>query len=138
MKVMICYDGSDRSRNALEKTVEFFKNEKPDIMLLMVAEDPGDPSMENEASTEQLRNASHDKLRETAEWVAEHGFETDAILATGDPRSMILEAIDSKNPDLVVVAKRGKSSVDRMLLGSVSTYVVRHSRCPVMVIQKLD
>lgn len=138
MKIMVCYDGSDRSTNALEKTLELFKDQAPEIMLLMVADTPGDASMENEEASEAVQKDCHASLRSMAESVADRGFEVDAILATGDPRNMIVEAIENKNPDLVVVAKRGRSSVDRILLGSVSTYVVNHSTTPVLVVQKVD
>ena len=140
MKIMICYDGSDRSTNALEKTLKLFKDRAtpPEIMLLMVADAPGDASMENEEASEVFHKNCHASLRSMAESVAERGLEVDAILATGDPRNMIVEAIENKKPDLVVVAKRGRSSVDRLLLGSVSTHVVNHSTAPVLVVQKVD
>ncbi len=135
---MVCYDGSDRSRNALDKALELFAPQKPDIMILMVVENPGDASMENEGIVSEWLREHQDKLREAAERVTDQGYETDAILATGDPRNMIIEAIEKKSPDLVVLAKRGHSRVDRMLLGSVSTFVVRHSSVPVLVIRKQD
>lgn len=136
MKILVCFDGSDRSQNALNKTLEFFKGQNPDIMILLVAEEPLDASVENEEVYEEWQKECHDLLNEAARDVTQLGLEVDAILATGDPRKMIMEAIENKAPDLVVLAKRGKGSVKDALLGSVSTYVVRQTKCPVLVVKK--
>ncbi len=136
MKILVCFDGSDRSQNALNKTLELFKGQNPDMMILLVAEQPLDASMENEEVYEEWQKECHDLLNEAARDVTQLGLEVDAILATGDPRKMIMEAIDNKAPDLVVLAKRGKGSVKDALLGSVSTYVVRQAKCPVLVVKK--
>jgi nucleotide-binding universal stress UspA family protein len=136
VKILVCFDGSDRSQNALNKTLELFKGQNPDMMILLVAEQPLDASMENEEVYEEWQKECHDLLNEAARDVTQLGLEVDAILATGDPRKMIMEAIDNKAPDLVVLAKRGKGSVKDALLGSVSTYVVRQAKCPVLVVKK--
>lgn len=136
MKILVCFDGSDRSQNALNKTLELFKGQNPDMMILLVAEEPLDASMENEEVYEEWQKECHDLLNEAARDVTQLGLEVDVILATGDPRKMIMEAIENKDPDLVVLAKRGKGSVKDAFLGSVSTYVVRQAQCPVLVVKK--
>jgi len=46
---------------------------------------------------------------------------------------MILEAVKTKSPDVLVVAKRGGGLMEQMVLGSVSAFLVRHASCPVLV-----
>lgn len=133
MKIMVCHDGSQNAQNALEKTIELFKASKPEIIIITVVEEPRDASLENEEIFEKWRSDRHDLLMKTANAVAGRGIDVDAILAVGDPRKMILEAADNKNPDILVVSKRGGGILDRMVLGSVSAYLVRHAQCPVMV-----
>jgi len=53
--------------------------------------------------------------------------------ALGRPEYTILEAAQRERSDLVVVGSRGLSGVARVLLGSVSEYVVRHAHCSVLV-----
>jgi nucleotide-binding universal stress UspA family protein len=133
MKIMICHDGSQRSQDALEKTVALFKVQKPEIILITVVEEPLDATSMEEQSFEKWRSRRDEDLKKAAKWVAEHGLDVDAILAIGDPRKMILEAADNKNPDMLVVARRGTGILDKMVLGSVSAYLVRHAECPVLV-----
>jgi nucleotide-binding universal stress UspA family protein len=46
----------------------------------------------------------------------------------------ILEVADEEGASLIVLGTRGPSSAQELLLGSVSTEVLRLSRCPVMTV----
>jgi len=133
MKIMICHDGSQKSQDALEKTVALFKSQKPEMILVTVVEEPLDATSMDEESFEKWRVRRDADLKKAAQWVADHGLDVDAILAVGDPRKMILEAAGNKSPDILVVARRGGGLLDKMVLGSVSAYLVRHAECPVLV-----
>ncbi|MBE7415957.1 MAG: universal stress protein [Deltaproteobacteria bacterium] len=43
-------------------------------------------------------------------------------------------AAENKNPDMLVVARRGAGLLERMVLGSVSSFLVRNAECPVLVV----
>jgi nucleotide-binding universal stress UspA family protein len=135
MKIMVCHDGSEPAQRALEKTVELFSDFKAELFIVTVVEPPLDASSVDEDRYEEWRSKRDADLKAAAEWAASRGINVDAILAIGDPRRMILEAAESKAPDMLVVGKRGGGQVDKMVLGSVSAYIVRHAHCPVTVIQ---
>ncbi len=134
MKVMVCCDGSDRSQKALEFAVGLFKPQGAEVIIVTAVEEPLDASSEDEESFQKWRGKREEDLKEAAQWVANHGLEVDAMLVIGDPRKMIIEAVDRKEPDMLVVARRGESGPRKMVLGSVSSYIVRHSRFPVIVV----
>ncbi|MFQ5735678.1 MAG: universal stress protein [Thermodesulfobacteriota bacterium] len=131
---MVCHDGSKSAQTALEKTVSLFKSQKPELILLTVVEEPLDATSVDEDSFEKWRNKRDEDLKKAAEWVAGHGVDVDALLAVGDPRKMILQAAKAKDVDMLVVAKRGTSAIEQMVLGSVSAFIVRHAHCPVLVL----
>lgn len=133
MKIMVCHDGSQRSQSALERTAELFRVQKPSIILVTVVEEPLDATSQDEASFESWRASRGESLKEAADWVVEHGLNVDAILAVGDPRKMLIEATEARNPDILVVAGRGSGLFRDMVLGSVSAFLVRHAECPVLV-----
>jgi nucleotide-binding universal stress UspA family protein len=54
----------------------------------------------------------------------------------GIPAEELIAA--SKDADMVVVGARGNSGFTRLLLGSVSSQVVHHAHCPVVVIPTED
>lgn len=53
----------------------------------------------------------------------------------GQPGEAIVAAAEAESADLVVVGTHGRNVLGRLLLGSVSEYVVRHSRAPVLVVR---
>jgi nucleotide-binding universal stress UspA family protein len=56
--------------------------------------------------------------------------------AKGDPPGVILAAADEEGaPSLVVVGSRGLGAVKRLVLGSVSTAVLRAARGPVLIVK---
>lgn len=134
MKIMVCYDGSDNSQKALEKAVELFRPEGAEMIIVTAVEEPLDASSVDEESFEKWRDKRKADLAGAAEWVAGHGLEADAMLVIGDPRKMIVEAAIKKEPDMIVIARRGEGSIKKMVLGSVSAYVIRHVGFPVIVV----
>ena len=55
---------------------------------------------------------------------------------SGDPASVITASAASYDADLIVVGARGHGGMTRLLLGSVSEKVLRHARCPVLIVKE--
>jgi len=55
-----------------------------------------------------------------------------AALRFGDPARTILEDADEHDVDLIVLAKRHQSTLERWLLGSVATDVLRNTKRPTL------
>ena len=133
MKIMVCHDGSENAQKALNQAVDLFKAVKPEIILVSVVEGAADASMINEELFENQQAERRAQLTQVAEKIAGCCCDVDVLLATGDARKMLLEAVKQKNPDILVIGKRGGGVIKDMVLGSVSAYLIRHTKCPVMV-----
>ena len=57
-----------------------------------------------------------------------------SLVVTGKPDSEILNIIDSKAIDLVIMGTHGYKGLERAIFGSVARRVVRESSAPVLVI----
>lgn len=53
----------------------------------------------------------------------------------GDPGDCICEFAKDSNTDLIVLGRKDRSSLEELVLGSVSNYVVHHASCSVLVVQ---
>lgn len=53
----------------------------------------------------------------------------------GEPRQEICAIAKTWEADLIILGRRGLSGISEVLLGSVSSYVLHHAPCSVMVIQ---
>jgi nucleotide-binding universal stress UspA family protein len=66
--------------------------------------------------------------------VAHDGVEVTTDVVQGSGAAVLVEA--SERADLVVVGSRGHGGFTGLLLGSVSTQVVHHAACSVMVVRE--
>ncbi|MDN5942768.1 MAG: universal stress protein, partial [Nitrospira sp.] len=52
-----------------------------------------------------------------------------------NPAEEIMKASVERDADLIVMGAQGLGAIDRFLLGSVSTRVVQHAACAVLVVR---
>ncbi|MBE9045050.1 universal stress protein [Pleurocapsales cyanobacterium LEGE 10410] len=63
------------------------------------------------------------------------GVQAEFSQITGEPSTTICDFAESCDADIAIVGRRGHSSLQELLLGSVSNYVVHHAPCSVLLVQ---
>lgn len=58
----------------------------------------------------------------------------ESVIAEGDPRTALLDVAEERGADLVVIGSRGLGPVSKLVLGSVASSLIHHSRIPVTVV----
>jgi nucleotide-binding universal stress UspA family protein len=79
--------------------------------------------------------ADAEELLEDARTFVPDGVAVDSVVDWGSPVDCILEGVEERPCDLVVLGSRGRSPVSSALLGSVSRAVLPRSRMPVLVVR---
>jgi nucleotide-binding universal stress UspA family protein len=137
-RIVIAYDGSDGSREALEQGVELARTTGAVATLVYVRHSPlpivGDPFYER-ALRRELRRG-RDVLDEARAYAADAGVVAEAELLEGDAAEQILDLARLRGADLVVVGSRGRGAIAETLLGSVSGAIVHGADCPVLVARR--
>lgn len=150
MKFLVAIDGSQASEHALAKALIFAAPLQSEIILLTVVEPlssyvpevmmpTGDwvgwrglPDIEMER---KILNAGQALLQKAQDICQASHLDTSTRLETGQPRDVICSVAKEENVDLVILGSRGLGSIERLMLGSVSDYIVHHCVAPVLVVR---
>ena len=130
MKILVGYDGSDASRRALVHAAELVGRGGEVNVINVIAAQP--VSSRVGALGDGERRRQRNLLREARSLLRERGVRMGAIQAVGDPTTEIRTAAEESGARVIVVG-RG-NGVRRLVKGSVSTRLVRHAPCDVLVV----
>jgi nucleotide-binding universal stress UspA family protein len=137
--ILVAVDGSLDSDLALAHAIDLAEGEHAVLTLFSAVTAPpaaayigagagvaATLAREAEAATEAM-------LREAAARVPEH-ISVRTVMSQKPVRQALLDELGSGHHDLIVMGSRGRGAVRAALLGSVSHYVLNHSRAPVLVV----
>jgi nucleotide-binding universal stress UspA family protein len=61
--------------------------------------------------------------------------EVEELIVHGEAATEIVRVAKERAVDLIVIASHGRTGLGRMIFGSTAEAVVRHARCPVLVVK---
>ena len=122
--VLLATDASPASQAAEDHAIELAA--RLGIRLVVLSVVSGGPSLRE---TRQLA------VESVVQRARAGGADATGLTWDGDAGVMIVEAAEAESADLIVVGTHERGAVGRLFLGSVSDHVVRHARCPVMVVR---
>jgi nucleotide-binding universal stress UspA family protein len=138
--ITVGIDGSGHSFHALEWAVKEAALQHATITVLAVHPALGSPWTGNPVTfppdakeQEDLRQAAEEMTVKATSQLGEARPASVTVRATtGFPAKELIEA--SRDSDLLVVGSRGAGGFAKLLIGSVSSQVVHHAHCPVVVV----
>jgi nucleotide-binding universal stress UspA family protein len=94
-----------------------------------------EPSAFNVTLYEQELEASSKRaLEEVVNQLESKEVKTRLIALRGDPADEIIRTADEENIDLIIIATRGRTGLDRLIFGSIADKILRLAKCPVLTI----
>jgi nucleotide-binding universal stress UspA family protein len=133
--VIVGFDGSEHAQRALERAASIVDDGGSLVVvsaarLSTLTRDIGtsavDP-IEAEAACEALEKAKA--------LLKGRGGNIRFVESHGDPAESLVRQAEEDKADLIVVGTRGLNFAQRALLGSVSTKVVHHAPCDVLIVR---
>jgi nucleotide-binding universal stress UspA family protein len=142
MKILIALDASPHSERALEFVTRMRWPAGSRVIVRSVlqpvvnavaglyepAAGEGVLMAEQSRELERLVSGAERRLREC-------GFSTEGRVLTGDPREALTQEARDQGADLVVMGSQGRTGIAKLMLGSVSSHVVTHAPCSVLVVK---
>jgi nucleotide-binding universal stress UspA family protein len=83
----------------------------------------------------ELKAAGRHLVEQNLRKLVKAGFTAEAVYQLGKPAEEIMKVASKHQADLIVMGAKGLGAIARFLLGSVSTRVVQHSSCSVLVVR---
>jgi nucleotide-binding universal stress UspA family protein len=141
MKVLLAIDGSQASEAALESLIGMRHAQETEVHVVYVVElwplRFHIPELEPDRSS--VRHAMWARAQEVvaraARMLENSGFHVTTAIKEGDPKTDLIDAASEWHADLVIVGSRGRTGVDRLLMGSVSEAVAHYAPCSVQIVR---
>jgi len=142
-RILLAFDGSKEATSAAQAAVEIASGTGSELHVVHVLQlerympyHPGPEAWEWEANLARAKRLAQSWLDEQAKRMEAEGVMVAGThVAVGKPDHEIIASGEELDAGLVVMGSRGLSRLDRALMGSVSESVVRHARCPVLVVR---
>ena len=134
-RIILAIDGSDASAKALAFVLAKFRPNRSTgkggqvpihvsvIHVMPPVKYPG------------LEEANRKLIEQTVQKLIKAGFTAEPLCRLGKPAEEIMEVASTQHVDLIVMGAKGLGAIARFLLGSVSTRVVQHAHCSVLVVR---
>ncbi|ELR21978.1 universal stress domain containing protein [Acanthamoeba castellanii str. Neff] len=144
VKVVVAVDNSSSAERAFKRAVEVMGG-RGSLVVLHVTEvvttsvlDPFHDTLDHLQNVEARETATHVRKKfeglchsaspKVAQW------EYREVEASSPKEALLRQTEELEGADLLVVGRKGMSTLDKLLLGSTSEYVVAHAHMPVMVV----
>lgn len=134
-RIVVGVDGSRQSRLALEWALSEARLRHGRVQMVTGWEFPATtvgmdaPAEGRDSCVRAAERIQHRALSA----VDVTGVEIDRQVVEGPAAAVLLAA--AEDADLLVVGSGGQGGLSRLLLGSVSTHLVHHARCPVLIVR---
>jgi nucleotide-binding universal stress UspA family protein len=146
-RILVAVDGSENSERAFGVALKIAQQAGAELMILNVL--PGITTLGAMASRVPLPQSTYDKFFQSAEKDSREIVSREASVArrlgvtvkeevirsTETIVQAIVDFAAEKKIDLIVVGTRGLGGFKRLLMGSVSTGIVTHAHCSVLVVR---
>jgi nucleotide-binding universal stress UspA family protein len=133
--IVLAYDGSKFSNKALQEAISIAKSSGGSLLILSVV----DITDEFESEAPGLTDKMTEKLLKSAQKALGKAVaakvKAKVEVHVGDAYEMIVEIARKKKADIIVMGSHGRTGLTRLLMGSVTSRVIGHAPCSVIVVK---
>jgi nucleotide-binding universal stress UspA family protein len=129
MTILLATDGKPHSEKAVRYAFDYAALRKESLYVVLAV------SPKSEDEKDKVIKQGMTALDDLVKRGASENVKVTTMLETGTPYEAVLNAADQVKADAIVVGTSGKAAIDRVLIGSVSEYIVRNSKCTVIVVK---
>ena len=133
-KILVPIDDFKNCQDAVELASSWAKKNEATLIFCYVAIPPLPPTAYYvRAEIDELIVQEQTEFRKVIPTDSEIEYRHEFL--RGNPGPEIVKLADDQNCDLIIMATHNRAGLVRWILGSVSEYVIRHSKCPVISVK---
>lgn len=144
-KILVPYDGSDHAKKAMQQAIDIASaGDGTKLYIASVCNMVSAMSNFDQVSiaegclttklSEDLEGQCKNDLKEAAAMVPA-GIAHEELYEVGSPGPVLLNMAEEQGCDLIVMGSRGLGPLKGIFMGSVSSYMVSRSKCPVLIVK---
>lgn len=141
-KILVAYDGSSYSKKALQKATEFMDADKRvETHVVHVSDLPRMDMFSlyghslSQELIQEMDEANEKTIEEAKEIMGKYKEDCYFERLQGDVAQELIDYADKHELELMLIGSRGLGVFKGMVLGSVSSRVVQHADCHVLIIK---
>ena len=135
-RILVGYDGSEYAAKAFAMAADLAGKYGAELEVLCVARPPEPPEMvETEALLENAQEHFEQAFATLKPLAEAAGVRPKLTVLVGHPADQLIRHAVETKADLIVLGHRGKTLLQRWLLGSISKRVVSYAHCPVLIVR---
>jgi len=138
MKILAALDQSEYATLVLKKAMDMAAKENAELTALTISSAPYNNLYLGEVSGDflnKIRKGLQESVQRIKDQVREANVEV-VVEESASPADAIVAYAEKHGIDVIVIGNKGAGAVERFLIGSVSSKVVTHAPCSVMVVKK--
>ena len=141
LTALVPLDGSPVAEQALGCATALALHNGARLVLAAIEPTAGDISLAEVGAMPYWVLADHEAaivrlneyLKQTAERLTRMGLTVETRLAEGSPAEELLRVSAAEQADLIVMTTRGRSGMERLLMGSIAAKVLQNAHVPVLL-----
>ena len=133
--ILVAYDASPQAQRATELAFSLAEAMGSKLLIFAVIRPP-EPAARAElnAVLDDAREHYLQSFTQLQEKAKLRGVDLATEIEIGHPAEHIVHRAEQTQTSLIIMGRRGISSFQRWMLGSISERVLRYAHCPVMVV----
>jgi nucleotide-binding universal stress UspA family protein len=138
--ICVAFDGSENAYRAFDFALDIAKlSASAQLSVLSVAVPPELPDVEASVPLDAVMNTItrgyEENFKKLAEKAKAQNLTIKTDIRTGHAVDQITAYLKENNCDMVILGKKGKSGIEELLAGSVSSSITRSAPCTVIIVK---
>lgn len=133
-KILVGFDGSEGSENALNKAMSLIE-ENGELIILAVVPFPSEKNLVDKKTYQLMKKKAVIMINSVLHDIGSHDYDITGMVEDGDIAAKIIDIANNLNCDIIVLGSKGASELGTYPIGSIANKVVQYAHKPVMVVR---